>query len=149
MEKLLDFLKWCNIPMKCFLSILHHFKNSRSLSIILLYGVGGSSGSISYGRMKMRTVQLKMKTILSKSPKSWNIWLRPSPLFWQNLPKFIKMSHGFFKEFFLSQNIMQNWLSGIHWGFFYQEFKFCIDSPQGRNTYRTSWLTSSVSKISQ
>ena len=37
------------------------FKKIGSLSVILLYGVGGSSCSVSYGRMKIRTVQLKMK----------------------------------------------------------------------------------------
>ena len=65
-EKLLELLNWCNILMNGFLPILHHFKNSRSFSIILLYGVGGSSRFINYGTMKMRTVQLKMRTVLWK-----------------------------------------------------------------------------------
>ena len=35
-----------------------------SFSIILLYGVGGSSCFINYGTMKMRTVQSKRRTVL-------------------------------------------------------------------------------------
>ena len=38
----------------------------RSCSIILLYGVGGSSCFINYGTMKMRMVQLKMRMVLWK-----------------------------------------------------------------------------------
>ena len=76
--------------------------------------------------------------ILSKSPKSWNIWLRPSPLFWQNLPKFIKMSHGFFKELFISKHnaklVIRNSLR-LRW-----EIKFCIDSLDETHTGHREWL---------